>query len=101
MDDIHKSKPEPEAAFKAAFAPKAALRPTLERIFNAEQVGQGSCWNVMTYRREIESIIGVLESHLDRVKGWQRGDDPEQFNSEFVLLMQELEAEQHPDAEFR
>jgi hypothetical protein len=71
---------------------KKQRRPTLERIFNAEQVGKGACWNVMTYRREIESIIGVLESHLDRVKGWQRGGNREHFNSEFVLLMQELEA---------
>jgi len=67
-------------------------RPTLERIYNAEQVGQGLCWNVMTYRREIECIIVLLEGHLDHVKGWQRGDNREGFNSEFVLLMQELEA---------
>ena len=71
---------------------KKAMRPTIERIYNAEQIGQGSCWNVMTYRREIESIISVLESHLDRVKGWQHGANREFFNSEFVLLMQELEA---------
>jgi len=71
---------------------KEPMRPTLERIYNAEQVGQGSCWNVMTYRREIECTIVLLESHLDHVKGWQRGDNRERFNSEFVLLMQELEA---------
>lgn len=71
---------------------KEPMRPTLERIYNAEQVGQGSCWNVMTYRREIECIIGMLESHLERIKRWQRGDHREHFNSEFVLLMQELEA---------
>jgi len=73
-------------------AVKKQRRPTLERIYNAEQVGQGSCWNVMTYRREIESIISVLESHLGRVEGWQHGANREFFNSEFTLLMQELEA---------
>jgi len=67
------------------------MRPTLERIYNAEQVGQGSCWNVMTYRREIECTIVLLETHLDHVKGWQRGGNRELLNSEFVLLMQELE----------
>ncbi|MEA3338609.1 MAG: hypothetical protein U9R15_01455 [Chloroflexota bacterium] len=47
----------------------------------------------MSYRREIECIMfNVLENHLERVKEWQRGDNREQFNSEFVLLMQELEA---------
>ena len=71
---------------------KKAMRPTLERIFNAEQVVQGSCYNVQKYRREIEYTIGMLEGHLDRVKGWQRGGNREHFNSEFVLLMQELEA---------
>lgn len=72
---------------------KKAMRPTLERIYNAEQVGYGLCWNVMSYRREIECIMfNVLENHLERVKEWQRGDNREQFNSEFVLLMQELEA---------
>jgi len=44
MEDTHKSKTEPEAAFNAAFA----MRPTLERIYNAEQVVQGVCYNVQT-----------------------------------------------------
>ena len=73
-------------------AMKEMMRPTLERIYNAEQVGQGSCWNVMTYCREIECTINMLESHLERVKRWQRGGNREHFNSEFALLMQELEA---------
>jgi len=72
---------------------KEQMRPTLKRIYNAEQIGRGACWNVMTYRREIESIIGVLDGHLERIQGWQRGDNRERFNSEFVLLMQELEVE--------
>lgn len=94
MEDTDKSKPEPEAAFKAAFAPKEMMRPTLERIYNAEQVGQGRCYNVQNYRREIECTINMLEIHLERVKKWQCGDDDarERFNSEFVLLMRELEA---------
>jgi len=71
---------------------KESMRPTLKQIFHSEQVVQKECYNVMSYRREIEYTIGVLEGHLDRVKGCQRGGNREHFNSEFALLMQELEA---------
>lgn len=72
---------------------KKPMRPTLKRIFNTEQVAQGTCYDVQNYRREIEYTIGVLEGHLVRVERWQRYDTHEElFNREFVELMQELEA---------
>lgn len=73
---------------------KESMRPTLKQIFHSEQVIPGTCYNVMSYHREIEYTIGVLEGHLNRVKGWQRGGNREHLNSEFVLLMEELETKE-------